>query len=387
MISQKVLLLVMAFCFFSYPAFAQLTIEDLNVENTVLITDFDGTFTGRDWPSFWKLRRVPYVQNVLQSMLPGRLLNKPGLTVDQLPSEVFVTEREFYELLESDLAVKEKNGEVSVGQSKVITLPGLPGTLRPKSISFLPGLYYVTAESFDFFRANPKSQLLTDYRSTFSLKNHRQIFGIAFPLFQQMISSPQKGKDIFIVTARGQSPDEFKSLITEMNDQKVVNTTTNDISQITVFNLGSNEAVLYGHRLAEQKVNVVRDHIIAHYRLLAQQEKINRTIVVAEDNPQIIQKYYELFTELSALKEYRSYLRFVLIHAGTATEISLSPLKARVVEFQNGFAKPVSKSVERYLLPPTNPADTHVNPHIVSTNSSPASKQHRCLSIFSRSSL
>ena len=127
----------------------------------VLVTDFDSTLTGPAWKSFWILKKIPFLSTFLENLIP--LQNLHGQSYDDMPGEVRVTEREFYDQVEKSIAKVEGRDQYTTRDLQPVTLPGDSPRYRPQDVTFIPGFYYVDQGSFYFYRSNPQENfLLTD---------------------------------------------------------------------------------------------------------------------------------------------------------------------------------------------------------------------------------
>jgi len=362
----KKLMLPFLFAVFATPtASAQSeTIADAAADGrVVLVTDFDSTLTGPAWKSFWILKKIPFLSTFLENLVP--LQNLQGQSFDDMPAEVRVTEREFYETVEKSIAKVEGRDQFTTRDLNPITLPGDSPRYRSEPVTFIPGYYYVDQGSFYFYRSNPKENfLVTDNSEAAQTERDTGLsrFGQAFPLFQFLSSNPAWLSNIFVVTARGQSSADFvDGLFTAWKKEGLIKYVKGTVRRTRngpeaetarIFPLGRGESILYGNRLIQKKIQLVRDQIVADRRLVAKQSGKKFWIIVPDDRPEIAQEYFRLFSKLSAIGEYRQYLNFVFVHTGAAEDIRDSQLPARVTLFDNGFAVAAPDDVVKFVDTP-----------------------------------
>lgn len=373
-----------AVLFFSSISRAQDSINHLiEEERVVLITDFDRTLTGPAWNSFWFLKKVPTVNNHFQITTPTP---QGEVRFDELPNEVAVSESEFINLYKNQLAVQERQGQFIIGNRNAIVLPAYPFPGRETPILFLPGYYRVADDSFVRFRSNSRENfLLSDNEVARQRENTRSSrFGISFSLFQRLTQRTGNVGNIHVVTARGQTQQEFNELFDTWQEEGWLRNTEGKpyisrqgpaSEQISIYNLGSGESVLYGDRLTEKKVRVVRDFIITHYRLQGLQRGKKFLIVVAEDNPEIVKEYHKIFTEFSAISNYNSTMNFLLVHAGTDEEVKASPLPDRFVTYKQGFASAAPEEMVSELFPQKTPRRIYLEERL-------QLQKRQCLQLF-----
>jgi hypothetical protein len=335
--------------------------KDLLANNrVVLISDFDRTLTGPAWNSLWVLKKIPSVNNYFQT---STVTPWGTAAFDNLPQEVPVTESEFIEIYKNKLSVSEKSGHFTVGSRDGVMLPArnLPG--REKPILFIPGYYTVAADSFKFFRSSGEANyLLNDYRSAEATETKRlSRFGLTFPLFQLLTSTLQGVANIHIPTARGQTEEEFvdglfeewkkEGWIRNNYGEEYVSRQGAVREHIRVYPLGRGESVLFGDRLVEKKVRLVRDELLTHYRLQALQQKEKFLIILADDNPEILQEYHRFLLDYSAVSNFRDTLDFMLVHAGSDAEVARSEMPDRFTSYESGIARKSSDDLIKTFFP------------------------------------
>lgn len=309
-----------------------LSLQDaLENKTLVLVTDFDNTLTGRAWNTLWYLQKIPSLQSYYQS---AALLPYGGF--DSFPQEVSVTEQEFTELLRNKIAVSEVNGQKTVRSSVPLELPILPGVAgRETPLLIVPGIYTITPQTFRNFKPQTENILLRDNSIGRSMETDSlSRFGPTFSLFQALSQDLPGAENIHVVTARAQSTKDFAELFRVWKNEGLIQQAT-----ASVYPVGTGEAVLYGDGITKRKVQLVRDQILAHYRLKAMQEDRKYTVVIGENDPETVREYFEMLMEVMSVKEYKKYLNVILFHAGTETEVARSGLPARYTTFKNGFAE------------------------------------------------
>lgn len=362
-----------------------------DLSTVVLGSDFDGTLAGPGWPTMWLLKKIPKLQTQFQAAAIARTPGFKGF--NYLPDEVPVSESEFFEIAErTQLAVTEKNNTFTVGSLKPWFLPAIPGVAgREVDMEFIPGAYAVTAESFKNFkeRLDGQSQLLIDNEiSRRHEKSLRARFGIAFALFKKLTNQPETLKNIFILTARPQSEFEFLALIREWYNEGLIRfaqyqkSKRSEIETVTVFPLGREEGLLYGERIAAQKVTVLNDEMVEHYRLKSMQDGKKYTIIYEENDPTTIAAVSRLFKHLSGIKEYKKHLNFILVHAGTEAQVARSPIPARVTVFRQSVAVAAEPALSDFII--RQSSDGFAGASIRTSKVDSISKGLKCSEMFGR---
>ncbi len=357
--------------------------EAFDDHRLVLISDFDNTLTGPAWKTFWYLKKIPSLQTWFQAQLTA---NYGGF--DYLPAEIPITEQEFTERVRDKMAVREATGDYTPRSFEPLLLPAVEGSsVRSRPITLVPGIYTVTNDSFRDFRSQQNSMLLVD--NDISRQNETQKesrFGLSFPIFQKLASRQENLENIYVVTARAQGEQEFLDLFnewvregwlrfTQVIQRGVVR------SSINVFPMGQGEGLLYGQKLSQRKVQLVRDQIINHYRLLANQRQRKYTLIIAENDPDTIKSYFQMLAEIMTVKEFKKHLDVLLVHAGSQQEVERSGLPSRYTTFKNGFPQAASSEDIRWLQK-KNLAETPAPESKLKAKSPSANL--KCIEVFGR---
>lgn len=330
---------------------AQSLQESFEEHRLVLISDFDNTLTGPAWKTFWYLKKIPSLQTWFQAQLTGLYGG-----FDAQPAEIPITEQEYTERVREKLAVREANGDYTPRSFEPLVLPAVENSpIRGKPITLVPGLYTVTNDSFRDFRSQQNSMLLVDNEiSRQNETKNESRFGLSFPIFQKLASRQENLENIYVVTARAQAEQEFLELFNQWAREGWLRFTQAVqrgvvLSSINVFPMGRGEGLLYGHKLSQRKVQLVRDQIINHYRLLATQRQKKYTLIIAENDPETVKSYFQMLAEIMTVKEFKKHIDVVLMHAGSQEEVERSGLPSRYTTFKNGFPQAAAPEDTRWL--------------------------------------
>jgi len=316
------------------------------------VLDFDGTLVNdhgpqSGWKTYWILKRVDHFHSSLQLLPPG---------MPPLPTQLEISFAEYQRLLPA--LAKEERILGDLRETPLDFDPVYPK--RPQT--FVPGYYRVSDDlSYANFRLNPhgKSYLLRDYadakkREKLSGRKLRWQGG-AFPLLRAALH-PDNGLDSLVLsTARYQPGEDFDAWLNALGrDGYLPKIRQKGANRPRYHFLSSPESVLFGKGLLEKKVRVIQEEAIqllngpfpSHLELVPDEyeakagvRKEFHTLIVAEDDPVIIEALTRKLETLSSDLNFSQRVKFVLFNVGDDREVKEARWPWRWTVFDRGFAR------------------------------------------------
>lgn len=322
----------------------------------IVATDFDGTVTqiaGARWLTAVDLSKIDKTKDLLVVYAVKKRLAKYGLTIDDLPYELEISQEE-------DLYFRDKFAKADgfITDYSALELPPIPGLKgREKKSIIIPGLYKM--EYRRSFREN--RQLIEDYEKSKKLAEEKniplnEIFNMGLDLINNNIEKDYS--EIKIHTARGQDSETFYELLKRMQKDGFIKGSAKDLEKIKVHSFSHLSGSRYGDNFKNRKIELANETLKSLKPFITNNPKAEVHIVFAEDELSYIYEINELFRKESKSTHLRKVHMHVLF---TGPSKFLKDLNVqnnqRFITYTNGSQSATSKEYAELLGLPLKRVD------------------------------
>ncbi|MDE0091705.1 MAG: hypothetical protein OXN83_00275 [Oligoflexia bacterium] len=305
----------------------------------IVASDFDGTITQLADHNFLTAVTLTRTDHYKDSSFYAieKALHPYHLTFDHLPYSLEITQEE--DLFFRDLF----NKDGIIPNYRVLELEPVPGLESRKTKQIIiPGLYHIE------YRADFKEDhfLLQDYKKSKRLAQKRglklsDLFNFGLDLINANLN--RENSEIIIHTARGQSSSAFKELFSEMQKDKILTGSKEDLNKITIFPMSRPEAVAFGADFRARKIELLEQELKTLELYLRSEPYKEVHVVFAEDELKYLYAIHGLFEKVSKTPHLNKVYLHVLFTGPTELLKRLEVQNnKRFVTYLNGIQSEVS---------------------------------------------
>ena len=305
----------------------------------IIASDFDGTVTQMADHNFLSPVSIFQTGEYKDSSAYAieKVLSPYNMTFDHMPFSLQITQEEalFFKSFFS------KNGIIP--SYKVLELGPIPElqTRRTKKV-IIPGLYQLEYRAG--FREN--RFLLNDYRKSKKLAEKRgrklkDLFNFGLDLIQTNLK--KKNSTILIHTARGQSPQTFHKFFYELQKDKLLLGSKEDVNKMEIYPMGRPSAVIFGSDFNRRKRELLEKVLKSLELQLKPSPYREAHVIFADDELRNIYSIHDLF-ERESKSPHLNKVHFHVLFAGPTELVKELEVqnKHRFVTYQNGIQTPIS---------------------------------------------